>query len=121
MSKWLSLQKLRFDLGASWMYIINFSLLVLTTSKVFGLHAKWFVPIFIFIALFCVWFWGFILYEVLKVPQKYEMEAVNRSVLWKKVFEQLNRIENNNHNLKDKEKHIYPYPEYTNTRGKCNV
>lgn len=98
---WFTLQKIRFDLGASWMSIINFTLLIIATSdklaKFVGVkHTKWFVPLTVFAVIFIIWLWGKVLYDVIKLPQRSEIETSSRSPVWNRLFEQLDRIEKKN-------------------------
>ena len=95
---WISLQKLRYDSASSWLNIVNFALLVaLSSDKVAGaLHIHkpcWFVPVLVSGAFFALWLVGFLLTDVVKIPQRYEVEAVSRSPVWRRLFDQLERIE----------------------------
>jgi hypothetical protein len=98
---WFTLQKLRFDLGRDMISIMLLVFMIIAASdKIAGfLHITkswWFVPTILIISLSCIWLWGYVMYHVFKIPQRYEVEAVSRSHIWKQLFEQLDRIERKN-------------------------
>lgn len=89
---WLYEQKFRFDRGQQFMVFINFSLLVITTSKVLG-FSGWLVLILVPVAFVSVWAFGWFVIEVTRGVEKEEREFLKRSWGWKKHEENFRKID----------------------------
>ena len=91
---WIFRQKFRFDLGMSFLSIVNFALLVLATkSKILVIESIPTVAIVI-AAVLLLWLFGFILDHYVKSAQMSDREGVARSLTWQEHIAQMNRIEN---------------------------
>jgi hypothetical protein len=91
-------QKYRFDLGQSFLAVINFTLLIITASDklmiFFGIPRLRSLLVFIIpIGFLCVWLFGLFMDKVVRAGQMVERQAVRRSELWPRHNEQMDRIE----------------------------
>jgi hypothetical protein len=88
--------KYKFDLGTSFLSIINFILLVIAVSgqiaPIIGISNKIFVLIFTPIAIIGMFLFGHFM-DKMKAAQHYEKEAIKRSDVWREHIEQTKRIE----------------------------
>jgi hypothetical protein len=90
-------QKYRFDLGQSFLVVVNFTLLIITASDklqiFFGIPLRsllaWIVPL----AFIGVWLLGYFMDKVVRAPQMAERQSQKRSEVWSKHIEQMDRIE----------------------------
>lgn len=90
-------QKYRFDLGITYIALLNFALLVITASdkvKPFlGISSTMlFIAVFIVISFFSVWLFGYFLDTVVQSQRMVELENLKRSPVWKRVFDDLEEI-----------------------------
>lgn len=87
----------RFQIGLSFLTLINFSLLVITAGDkiqtVIPFRIIDLIIILIPLAFFGTWFIGFIMERYIKFPQQQEREVVKRSPIWNLTHEKLDSIE----------------------------
>ena len=91
-------QKYRFDLGHSFMVIVNFTLLIITASDklqlFFGIdRLRLLIVLIVPLGFIFVWGFGFFMDKVVRAGQMAERQAVRRSELWTNHIEQMDRIE----------------------------
>jgi hypothetical protein len=91
-------QKYRFDLGQSFLVIVNFTLLMISASDklmiFFGIPRL--RSLLLFIAPLClvgVWCFGYFMDRVVRAGQMVERQQMRRSEVWSKHTEQMDRIE----------------------------
>lgn len=99
-------QKYRFDLGQSFLAVLNFLLLIITASDklmiFFGIPRLRSLLIFIVPAgFFGVWLFGLFMDRVVRAAQMAERQSIRRSEVWAKHNEQMDRIESELRNLRD--------------------
>ena len=92
-------QKYRFDLGQSFLIIVNFTLLIITASDklqiFFGIPRLRSLLIFIVpLGFIGVWLFGFFMDKVVRAAQMNERQSIKRSEVWTKHNEQMDRLEN---------------------------
>ena len=92
-------QKYRFDLGQSFLIIVNFTLLIITASDklqvFFGIPRLRSLLIFIVpLGFIGVWLFGFFMDKVVRAAQMSERQSIKRSEVWTKHNEQMDRLEN---------------------------
>jgi hypothetical protein len=92
-------QKYRFDLGQSFLVIINFTLLIITASDklqiFFGVQRlRSLLVVIVPIGFIGVWLFGYFMDKVVRAAQMTERQSVKRSEIWSKHNEQMDRIEN---------------------------
>jgi hypothetical protein len=91
-------QKYRFDLGQSFLTVVNFTLLVITASDklmtFFGVP-RLYALVFALVPLgfIGVWLFGLFMDKVVRAGQMAERQAVRRSEVWTDHNEQMNRLE----------------------------
>ena len=91
-------QKYRFDLGQSFLVILNFTLLLITASDklmiFFGIprlrSLLFFLIPFGFVG---VWVFGYFMDKVVRAAQMAERQSVKRSEVWSRHNDQMDRIE----------------------------
>ncbi|MGB2869462.1 MAG: hypothetical protein WBD36_13485 [Bacteroidota bacterium] len=98
-------QKYRFDLGQSFMVIINFTLLLITASDklqiFFGIGRLRSLLVFLIPAGFVgVWAFGFFMDRIVRAGQMAERQQIKRSEVWIQHHEQMDRIEREIQELK---------------------
>jgi len=91
-------QKYRFDLGQSFLVIVNFTLLIITSSDklmiFFGItRLRELMVVIIPIGFLGVWLFGFFMDKIVKAGQMAERQSVRRSEVWYYHNDQMNRIE----------------------------
>lgn len=91
-------QKYRFDLGQSYLVVVNFTLLIITASdklqKFFGIQTLSSLLIVIVpLGFIGVWFLGYFMDKIVRAPQMAERQTLKRSEIWTKHTEQMDRIE----------------------------
>lgn len=91
-------QKYRFDLGQSFLVVINFALLIVTASdklqRFFGIpRLSSLLTLIVPLAFVGVWLLGYFMDKVVRAPQMAERQTLKRSEIWTKHLEQMNRIE----------------------------
>ncbi len=91
-------QKYRFDLGQSFLVIVNFTLLMISASDklliFFGISRL--RSLLIFIAPLClvgVWLFGYFMDRIVRMGQVVERQQVQRSEVWSNHNEQMDRLE----------------------------
>jgi hypothetical protein len=91
-------QKYRFDLGQSFLVILNFTLLIITASDklmiFFGIpRLRELLVVIIPLGFVGVWLFGLFMDKVVRAPQMAERQSTKRSEVWRKHDEQMDRIE----------------------------
>jgi hypothetical protein len=91
-------QKYRFDLGQSFLVVVNFTLLIITASDklslIFGIPRLRSLLLMIVPAGFLsVWIFGYFMDKVVKAAQMAERQSMKRSEVWARHNEQMDRIE----------------------------
>lgn len=95
--QWLFRQKYKFDLGGSWMSIVNLSLLVIASgdklTTLLGLPTRILVVLIVPCAIFSVWLVGFLMDRYLKMAECYNREANSRNELLTEILERVRKME----------------------------
>lgn len=91
-------QKYRFDLGQSFLVVVNFMLLIITASDklslIFGIPRLRSLLLVIVPAGFLgVWLFGYFMDKVVKAAQMAERQSMKRSEVWARHNEQMDRLE----------------------------
>ncbi len=91
-------QKYRFDLGQSFLVILNFTLLIITASDklqlFFGIpRLRSLLIAIVPLGFIGVWMFGYFMDKVVRAPQMAERQAIRRSEVWSVHNEQMDRIE----------------------------
>jgi hypothetical protein len=91
-------QKYRFDLGQSYLVIVNFTLLIITASdklqKFFGIpRLSSLLIVIVPLGFVGVWFLGYFMDKIVRAPQMAERQTLKRSEIWTRHTEQMDRIE----------------------------
>lgn len=91
-------QKYRFDLGQSFLTVVNFTLLVITASDklmiFFGIpRLRSLMVVLIPMGFVGVWFFGVFMDKVVRAGQMAERQSMLRSEVWTKHNEQMDRME----------------------------
>jgi uncharacterized ion transporter superfamily protein YfcC len=90
-------QKYRFDLGQSFLVVVNFTLLIITASDklqvFFGIALRSLLTVIVPLAFIGVWLLGYFMDKVVRAPQMAERQSQKRSEVWTKHTEQMDRIE----------------------------
>jgi hypothetical protein len=91
-------QKYRFDLGQSFLVIVNFTLLIITASDklmiFFGIpRLRELLVVIIPLGFVGVWLFGLFMDKVVRAAQMAERQSTKRSEVWRKHDEQMNRME----------------------------
>ncbi len=90
-------QKYRFDLGQSFLVIVNFMLLIITASDklqiFFGLRLRSLIIVIVPLGFLGVWMFGYFMDKVVRAAQMAERQSVKRSEVWSKHNEQMDRLE----------------------------
>jgi hypothetical protein len=91
-------QKYRFDLGQSFMVIINFTLLIIAASDklmiFFGVPRLRELLVFLIpLGFIGVWLFGLFMDKIVRAAQMSERQSVRRSEVWHQHNEQMDRIE----------------------------
>ena len=91
-------QKYRFDLGQSFLVIVNFTLLMISASDklliFFGISRL--RSLLVLLAPLClvgVWVFGYFMDKVVRMGQMVERQQVQRSEVWSRHNEQMDRLE----------------------------
>lgn len=96
-------QKYRFDLGQSFLVIVNFTLLIITASDklslIFGIpRLRSLLLVVVPAGFLIVWLFGYFMDKVVKAAQMAERQSVKRSEVWARHNEQMDRLE---HEIKE--------------------
>ena len=91
-------QKYRFDLGQSFLVIVNFTLLIITASDklmiFFGIpRLRELMIVIIPICFLGVWLFGFFMDKIVRAGQMAERQSVKRSEVWHHHNDQMDRME----------------------------
>ncbi|MDP1676257.1 MAG: hypothetical protein Q8L88_05270 [Bacteroidota bacterium] len=91
-------QKYRFDLGQSFLVILNFTLLIITASDklqiFFGIpRLRSLLIVIVPLGFIGVWFFGYFMDKVVRAAQMGERQSVKRSEVWTRHNEQMDRLE----------------------------
>ncbi|MFZ4621769.1 MAG: hypothetical protein ACOYNS_14505, partial [Bacteroidota bacterium] len=91
-------QKYRFDLGQSFLVIVNFTLLIITASDklqiFFGIpRLRSLLVVIVPLGFIGVWFFGFFMDKVVRAAQMAERQSIKRSEVWTNHIEQMDRLE----------------------------
>ena len=96
MRQFLFRQKFRFDLGHSFLALVNFAFVVVAAgdklSSFCGLNTRTLILVIVPGALFGVWLLGYILDRYLKFAQCYNREANERNENWELLFSKLDQL-----------------------------
>jgi hypothetical protein len=96
--EFLFAQKYRFDLGQSFLVIVNFALLIITASDklqiIFGIgRLRSLVILIVPVGFLAVWLFGYFMDKVVRAAQMAERQSMRRSEAWGKHNAQMDRIE----------------------------
>jgi len=99
-------QKYRFDLGQSFLVVVNFTLLIITASDklqiFFGIpRLRSLLILLIPLGFIGVWLFGYFMDKVVRAAQMAERQSMKRSEVWSKHNEQMDRIEAQLRELKE--------------------
>jgi hypothetical protein len=91
-------QKYRFDLGQSFLVIVNFTLLIITASDKLSLilgipRLRSLLLVIVPAGFLSVWLFGFFMDKVVKAAQMAERQSMKRSEVWARHHEQMDRVE----------------------------
>ena len=91
-------QKYRFDLGQSFLVIVNFTLLIITAhdklSIFFGIpRISSMLMLIVPFGFLGVWVFGFFMDKIVRAGQMAERQAMKRSEVWTQHNEQMDRLE----------------------------
>ncbi len=91
-------QKYRFDLGQSFLTILNFMLLIVTASDklmiFFGIERlRSLLVVIIPLGFLGVWLFGTFMDRVVRAPQMAERQNIRRSEVWSHHNDQMDRLE----------------------------
>jgi hypothetical protein len=91
-------QKYRFDLGQSFLVILNFTLLIITASDklqiFFGIpRLRSLIIVIVPLGFVGVWMFGYFMDRVVRAAQMGERQSIKRSEVWTRHNEQMDRLE----------------------------
>ena len=91
-------QKYRFDLGQSFLVIVNFTLLIITASDklqiFFGIpRLRSLLIVIVPLGFLGVWFFGYFMDKIVRAAQMAERQSIKRSEVWTNHIEQMDRLE----------------------------
>jgi hypothetical protein len=91
-------QKYRFDLGQSFLVIVNFTLLIITASDklqiFFGIgRLRSLLVLIVPLGFIAVWLFGYFMDKVVRAAQMSERQSFKRSEVWARHNAQMDRIE----------------------------
>ena len=98
-------QKYRFDLGQSFLVIVNFTLLIITASDKLSIflgipRLSSLVLLIVPLGFLGVWLFGYFMDKVVRAAQMAERQSMKRSEVWTRHNEQMDRIEREIQGLK---------------------
>lgn len=99
-------QKYRFDLGQSFLVVVNFTLLIIAASDklqiILGIpRLRSLLILIVPIGFILVWVFGYFMDKVVRAAQMAERQAIKRSEVWVQHNTQMDRIESQINELKD--------------------
>lgn len=91
-------QKYRFDLGQSFLVILNFTLLIITASDklqiFFGIpRLRSLLVVIVPLGFLGVWVFGYVMDMIVRAPQMTERQSRKRSEIWTRHDAQMDRLE----------------------------
>lgn len=91
-------QKYRFDLGQSFLVVVNFTLLIITASDklqiFFGIpRLSSLLIVIVPLGFLAVWLFGYFMDKVVRAAQMAERQSIKRSEVWANHNRQMERIE----------------------------
>lgn len=91
-------QKYRFELGQSFLVVVNFTLLIITASDklqiFFGIpRLRSLLLVIVPLGFFGVWCFGYFMDRVVRAAQMAERQAMRRSEVWARHQTQMDRME----------------------------
>jgi hypothetical protein len=91
-------QKYRFDLGQSFLVIVNFTLLIITASDklqiILGIpRLRSLLILIVPLGFILVWLFGYFMDKIVRAGQMAERQALKRSEIWNQHNAQMDRIE----------------------------
>lgn len=91
-------QKYRFDLGQSFLVVVNFTLLIITASDklqiFFGIpRLRSLLILIVPLGFLGVWLFGYFMDRIVRAAQMAERQSMKRSEVWTRHHEQMDRIE----------------------------
>lgn len=109
LAKWREVffaQKYRFDLGQSFLVVLNFTLLIITASDklqiFFGIpRLRSLLIVLIPLGFIGVWLFGYFMDKVVRAAQMAERQSMKRSEVWGNHNEQMDRMERQIKELKE--------------------
>lgn len=109
LAKWRELffaQKYRFDLGQSFLVIINFTLLIITASDklqvFFGIpRLRSLLIVIVPCGFLCVWLFGYFMDKVVRASQMAERQVMKRSEVWTGHIAHMDRLEQQLHEIRN--------------------
>ncbi len=101
LARWRELffaQKYRFDLGQSFLVIVNFTLLIITASDKLQMflgipRLRSLLVILVPIGFVGVWIFGYFMDKIVRAAQMAERQAIKRSEVWTSHNAQMDRME----------------------------
>ncbi|MBI3586946.1 MAG: hypothetical protein HY088_07450 [Ignavibacteriales bacterium] len=100
LAKWREIffaQKYRFDLGQSFLVVLNFTLLIITASDklqiFFGLRLRSLLILIVPLGFIGVWVFGYFMDKVVRAAQMAERQSMKRSEMWTNHNAQMDRME----------------------------
>ena len=99
-------QKYRFDLGQSFLVVVNFTLLIITASDklqiILGIpRLRSLLILIVPTGFILVWVFGYFMDKVVRAAQMAERQAIKRSEVWVQHNAQMDRTESQINELKD--------------------
>ena len=91
-------QKYRFDLGQSFLVIVNFTLLIITASDklsiFFGIpRLRSLLMVIVPLGFLGIWIFGYFMDKIVKAGQMAERQSMKRSEVWTQHNAQMDRLE----------------------------
>jgi hypothetical protein len=107
-------QKYRFELGQSFLVIVNFTLLIITASdklQVFlGIpRLRSLLVLLVPLGFLGVWLFGYFMDRVVRAAQMAERQAMKRSEVWERHHAQMDRLESELHMIQSLLKERRPH------------
>ena len=103
-------QKYRFDLGQSFLVVINFTLLIITASDKLQIflgipRLRSLLIVIVPLGFVGIWMFGYFMDKVVRSAQMTERQSLKRSELWSTHNEQMDRIESQLRQLRELVEH----------------
>lgn len=91
-------QKYRFDLGQSFLVVVNFTLLIITASDklqtFLGIpRLRSLIILIVSLGFIGVWIFGYFMDKIVRAAQMAERQSMKRSEVWMRHNDQMDRIE----------------------------